>query len=386
MEDIADLTRRIVIHDLTAQGFTLNSESEIETPSSLSKEAIRKLHAKARKQKLISQKAFIQRALPELSSFFADGKTINTEEFNPVVHLVLPGTIFSRLFRLATLLWSVPVSEGFGRRLKFLVFNESHDSLIGLFGLGDPVFNLRARDRWIGWNQGMRRERLYNVLDVYVAGAVPPYSQLLCGKLIAMLATSKEIQKAVYEKYSNKITVVRGQSKTPHCVLLTTSSALGRSSMYNRLTLNGRHLFIHIGETEGWGHFHLSNSTFDHMRKYLTLFEHPIVKANRFGNGPNWKIRTIRTALESLNLPSSLLQHGIKRHIYIAPLADNYIEYLNNTVDIPIYNNMTQCDIINYFKERWFYPRFSSCQAYRDITRANTLKELIQIAEGASDA
>ena len=47
--------------------------------------------------------------------------------------------------------------------------------LLGVFALGDPVYNLRARDDLIGWNVEQRSARLYNVLDAFVLGAVPPY-------------------------------------------------------------------------------------------------------------------------------------------------------------------------------------------------------------------
>ena len=60
----------------------------------------------------------------------------------PFAHLLCEGD----LFRAATLLWSVPVSRGYGRRMRYLVMDESNNKLIGLFALGDPVFNLKSRD------------------------------------------------------------------------------------------------------------------------------------------------------------------------------------------------------------------------------------------------
>jgi len=54
--------------------------------------------------------------------------------------------------------------------------------LIGLFGLGDPVYAIKARDEWIGWDSNAKAARLYHVMDAYVLGAVPPYSRLLGGE------------------------------------------------------------------------------------------------------------------------------------------------------------------------------------------------------------
>jgi hypothetical protein len=104
--------------------------------------------------------------------------------------LVKPKSDDELLFRYACAHWSIPVSSGYGRRLRFLVKDESNGKLIGLFGLGDPVYSMRARDEWIKWDSSAKKERLYNVMDAYVLGAVPPYASLLCGKLVAMLVLS----------------------------------------------------------------------------------------------------------------------------------------------------------------------------------------------------
>ena len=135
------------------------------------------------------------------------------------------------------LLWSVPVSQGFGRRLRFLVKDRQNDRLIGLFALGDPVFNLSARDKLIGWTHQDRCDRLVHVMDAYVVGAVPPYSHIIGGKLVAALMTSQEVKRSYERKYLGTESVIRGKKHRARLVLLTTTSALGRSSIYNRLSI-----------------------------------------------------------------------------------------------------------------------------------------------------
>ena len=56
------------------------------------------------------------------------------------------------------------------------------------------MYALRARDKWIGWTSEDKKHRLYHVMDAYVLGAVPPYSALLGGKLIALLTLSNEVR------------------------------------------------------------------------------------------------------------------------------------------------------------------------------------------------
>ena len=123
--------------------------------------------------------------MAKLNNYFADGSDVVVGKIDPELELIRSDTWQSDLFRMACLTWSVPVSQGYGRRLRFLVWDKSNDKLIGLIGLGDPVFNLRARDDLIGWNVSERTERLVNLMDAYVLGALPPYNFLLCGKMIA---------------------------------------------------------------------------------------------------------------------------------------------------------------------------------------------------------
>ena len=373
--------RNVIIKNLRSQGFKIRKNEIISTSNSFTKEHIRNLHKHSYDKKLLSEKDFIKKSFKQLSTYFADGILLNPKKFKPVVHLVEPNTELSSLFKFATLLWSVPVSQGFGRRLRFVVLDEYNGKLIGLFALGDPVFNLKVRDKWVGWDQEMRSERLYNVMDLFVVGAVPPYSHLLCGKLMAMIATSNEVRKMVWCKYKNTVTTIKEESKKPHLVLLTTSSALGRSSLYNRITFNSNQLFFKIGETSGWGHFHLSNGSFELMREYLTFIGHPINKSNRFGQGPNWKIRAIRTCLELFGLSTDLLMHGIKREVYIVPLAENYKEFLLGQSKRPLYFDFAIDKLVNYFIQRWFIPRSTRFIDYKKIKAMSILKDIKKVSE-----
>jgi hypothetical protein len=119
----------------------------------------------------------------------------------PRLELVEADTWQSDLFRLAGLSWSVPVSAGFGRRLRYLVWDDSNEKLIGIIALGDPVFNLKVRDELIDWTSKDRAKRLVNIMDAYVLGAVPPYNFLLGGKLVASLIRTKEVRDDFAKKY-----------------------------------------------------------------------------------------------------------------------------------------------------------------------------------------
>ncbi len=79
---------------------------------------------------------------------------------------------------------------------------------MGLIGLGDPVYALSVRDRWISWDSTARREWLRCVLDAFVLGAVPPYSNVLGGELVALLATSTEVRRAFADRYARMTTLI----------------------------------------------------------------------------------------------------------------------------------------------------------------------------------
>jgi hypothetical protein len=72
-------------------------------------------------------------------------------------------------------------------------------------------------------------------------------------------------------RYAGTTTRIKKAVKDPRPVLITTTSALGRSSIYNRVTFGGRKLFASIGYTGGFGHFHFRDELFDDITAYLEL-------------------------------------------------------------------------------------------------------------------
>jgi len=118
---------------------------------------------------------------------------------------------------------------------------------------------LKSRDEWIGWKASAKAERLYHVLDAYVLGAVPPYSKLLGGKLVAMATVCNEVRRAFVRRYAGRTSVISGKTRPARLVLITTASALGRSSLFNRVRFHKRTVFESVGFTSGWGEFHFSD-------------------------------------------------------------------------------------------------------------------------------
>ncbi len=348
--------RKRVKKELESNGFGF-SHGKIIRPKMENKKDIRRLHASSRSDKYQKNKDFLEKKEEKLLTFFANGDEIDIEKFWPKLEVVEANTLQSDIFRYATLIWSVPVSQGFGRRVRFLVWDEYTSKLVGLFALGDPVFNLSCRDKWIGWDHEDRAERLYNMMDIFVLGSVPPYNTLLGGKLVAMLATSDHVQEIIRRRYEGKKTVIQGKNKNSRLALLTTSSALGKSSIYDRIRFNDRVLYQRIGESKGWGHFHLNHGLFGDLRFYLEDVKEGAVLGNRFGEGPNWKIRTARAALSQIGLPEEILKHGIKREVYGIPLAYNFKDFLMGKETELEKFDLKFDDLASHWKERWLKGR-----------------------------
>lgn len=358
------LKRKLRRH-LKSLGFTRSSDGSLHAPDT-TKDGIRGLHSAQRTERLSQANNFITSKVEELREYFANGTDIVPSKISPRLELVQAGTFQSELFRLASLTWAVPVSEGYGRRMRFLVWDDANGKLIGIFALGDPVFNLRMRDQLIGWDSNMRRERLVNILDAFVLGAVPPYNMLLCGKLIACLIKSVEVKDAFANKYKLSTGVISGKAKKPNLVLVTTSSSLGRSSIYNRLKLNGEPFFESIGYSQGWGHFHIPDELFAEMRTYLQRKRHSYAGNNRFGQGPNWKMRAMRQAIQFLGENPDLLCHRINRELFVSELAENAFQILRGEAKRPSYRNLKSVDTISELaKERWIVPRAARMSDYR---------------------
>ncbi|HKZ40366.1 MAG TPA: Druantia anti-phage system protein DruA [Candidatus Hodarchaeales archaeon] len=354
-------------------GFTRTPNGFLQPPND-SKETIRSLHSAQRNALLKREKDFIKRTWPNLKDYFANGTDIVPDKIVPSLELIEGGTWQSDLFRLASLIWSVPVSQGYGRRLRFLVWDKSNGKLLGLLGLGDPVFNLRVRDDLIGWTALQRKNHLVCLMDAYVLGAVPPYNLLMCGKMIACLVRTREVRDHFAQKYQRTKGIISGKRKHAKLVAVTTSSALGRSSLYNRLKLNGNKYFKSIGYTAGWGHFHVPGSLFKAIREYLELKGHRYSGNNRFGEGPNWRLRAIRQTLHSLNLNPNLLRHGIAREVFLSELASNGKRYLIGKIKQLQYRGLLSvAQVAKHSIERWIIPRSLKNTEYLNWTRENLL-------------
>ena len=368
--------RRKVLLQLRSLGFQKSADGTLNIGGH-DKDLVRRLHGPQRTERLSVNSAFISQRAPQLLPYFASGRDLDPPAIRPRLERVYAGTWQSDLFRLATLTWSVPVSNGFGRRLRYLIWDAHNDKLLGLLAIGDPVFNLSVRDAFIGWNADDRRERLVNVMDAYVLGALPPYNSLLGGKMVACLLRSRQVYGDFTRTYGNRTGIISGKAKKPRLLAVTTSSSMGRSSVYNRLKLGGVRYFEPIGYTRGWGHFHISDDLFLELRDYLRGIGHKYADQHRFGQGPNWRLRTTRAALKTLGLRDDFLRHGIQREVFVCKLASNAADILCTGKGRPDLSTLLSAQqVADLALERWVLPRALRRPDYRTWDRSDVLQLL----------
>lgn len=256
----------------------------------------------------------------------------------------------------------------------------NNERLIGILGLQSPPLSFPARDRLFGYPEGRKTELVNQTMDMHVLGAVPPYNRLLGAKLVALAAASNEVRAAYRRKYAGRATEIEGRCLPARLVALTTTSAFGRSSIYNRLRYNGHLIAEPIGYAEGYGSFHLAD-LYPLFREFLEA--RGISTRGGFGTGPRIKWQTMVRALERLGFSSEALRHGIKREAFIFPLVENLKSYMEGRCSRPLYRDLPFADLVSHWRERWLLDRAQRVDGWRNCRRGEIERMLI-IPEGGS--
>jgi hypothetical protein len=361
-DEAARLRARVEGH-LTSLGFQI-SNGCLLMPVAQDKDQLRALHADAAETLRHRSRGSLARHEDRFVDRLAHGTEIVPERIRPALVPIVDRRSFDGLlWRWCSLHWSIPVSSGYGRRMRFLVVDRGHDdNVIGLIGLADPVYALGCRDAEIGWNREWRKERLFSVMDAFVLGAVPPYNALCAGKLVALLATSSEIRDAFGERYGDHVTLIAQRKPDARLALVTTSSALGRSSVYSRLTRPDRSLaFRPVGYTSGTGDFHFAGSIYRELADYADRNTPAgVTQRHERWTGQTFRNRreVIQRALDGLGYDSRKLRiHGVRRQVFLAPLAVNALEWLRGESEALDWRTLDCRSLGTWWLDRWAIRR-----------------------------
>ena len=245
-----------------------------------------------------------------------------------------------------------------------------------------------------------------SLLELNVCGAIPPYNEILGGKLVALLATSPQVIHDYKERYGHKASEIASRLKgeavyRPADLVYvgTTSLYYVGSSQYNRLKIPGKIfdtdfdiVWKKLGMTVGFGTMHISKATTQSLTEATSDGFNRINHV--FGEGASPKMRlltmAIRELLEATNEDSKdFSKHAMSRIVYGACLAKNTSDYLLGKADTPDYytdisqfNNGTQ-KIIDYWRNRWLKSRLDFEPIYQRIRSFNKADFMVssQIAD-----
>lgn len=360
----------LILRDLWNINWQVDIKSNkliVTPPEYYDKETIRNTMALKRQEIIDANRDWIDKHIKYARFNLACGWEVINSKIKPAIE-VCESQKQHDLFRIFRYYWSSPYSEYVGRRIKLLIRDKAlpHNPVIGIAALGSPIIHIPERDSFIGWDKETRTKNLIYTMDAYVIGAVPPYNHLLGGKLISYLLASNEVRKIYRDKYKDKVTLIDKRTSDKLIGIFTTS-LYGKSSQYNRLNIDGRHLYQEIGKTKGFGSLHLSDQTIRAMVELLR--EKDLHVNNNFGDGPSWVMRVIRSAGELAGFdPDFLLRHSFKRNIYFVPLAKNYDDVLNGRSNKPVYFHYSKNQLVNHWKTRWLEMRKRNPEVFRRVT------------------
>jgi hypothetical protein len=317
------------------------------------KGTFRELHLEA---KLADRGVCYERLLADLRkyrSFFPSPTRIEPDLIDPILVPVRERTQEERLFKVVRGFWSMPYSKGYGRRLRFLVVDRHHEAVVGIIGLQSPSADLACRDDYLGVPKEQKLRVVNNTLDAYTIGATPAYAPLLAGKLVAGMLHAPVIRQEYWRAYGNKRTTQLGLRVPQPLLAITTASAFGRSSIYNRLRWDGRELAKPLGYTKGFGTLHLE-SLYPKITAWLEQRGRCVPAG--FGNGPKVRWQNIMRALVDLKITRDCLEHGLRREVFIFELVSN-LQAACSQGDTPKPLPFDVTEWSNHWKERWCIPR-----------------------------
>ncbi|MBY5340441.1 DUF4338 domain-containing protein [Rhizobium leguminosarum bv. viciae] len=223
------------------------------------------------------------------------------------------------------------------------------------------------------------------IADVSICGAIHPYNELLGGKLVALLLTSKEVRDAYTVRYGNQTSVIASQmagravSKPATLRVLTTTSLYGvGSSQYNRLSLRAREndldydvVWSAIGKslTGGFGTLHLGGETTQALRS-MAITRHDSRRVNnRFGEGTSPRLRQIREGLDALGLKSdAILHHATPRLFYACELVPGARDALMGLAK-PTFDAPTAAELAQAWRRRWLSNRTRREETLQALSR-----------------
>jgi hypothetical protein len=297
----------------------------------------------------IARLAQIKAAMPfilrmeqsNVRELFLNGPELSIESISPRIRICRTPTDFD-IFRYCSLFQSVPSANRIGRRISAIVYDEGQRKgpiLMGTIGLASSMYSVAARDQHLGWvgkdARILKDSGLKRIMDLALCMAVPPYSFLLGGKLMALLAISDPLRTEFRKKYGTSL------------LGLGTSCATGiHCPIFNRIMVRPGGLYHHIGETSGYTTSFFGAETVRAARALKS-----IPNANSAEQLSLRPMRMLNDALRLCGLPyEPLVRLGLRKAVYFGVLSQKALVYLRKGKHQNLRENLSASDAISYWK------------------------------------
>jgi len=361
---------------LKEQGFRINPHVR---PPGQSKATLRRIQNSSRLEQLAYHKNFLREYYNLAKSYCQDGKNIIPEKIELELREVKPDSFEEILFRWWNFIWwSIPYQHPYGRQLRFLLWDMTHNAPFGLICLQSPVLKMAIRDKTLGIPKDELDIWVNRSLNAQRVGALPPYNDLLGGKMVALSVTSNEIREVYARKYKNYRSIIKDRKLSLQLLFITTTSAFGKSSLYNRLTYDGHTIAECLGYTQGSGSFHIPEQLYREILEFLAC--KGIDTSRGYGHGPSRKLKLISLGLKYLGL-REYEYHGIKREFYLFPLVNNLLDVIRRR-EKPVWVDRPFGRLVDYWKERWAVPRAERIPDWINFQREKFFGKVRKMLEG----
>lgn len=364
-----------ILQTLEKQGYVINDSSF--ALSDQDRETKRNIHFHAKAERVTKSLKFILNNKALIQEHLINGKDLEIEKIDPQIIQVEPDSKYEKIFRWWNLVWwSLPHEKAYGRQIRYVVWDKYHNAPIGLIGLQSPILSWSVRDDYLGITQEQRDYWVNQSLSAQRLGSLPPYNDILGGKLVASLMTTEKVRKDFFKKYKNQRTLLQDRILPANLLFIATTGAYGKSSVYNRLKFDNEYVAKFIGYSRGSGTFHIPNTLFEELVLYLESENYPVKRG--YGNGPSRKLRLIDVALTKLGIKDGN-NHGVQRAVYLFPFVSNLHDVIQKNKR-PKWFKRDIADVTEYWKNRWAIPRAGKNQTYRNFDKEvymqNTLMEI----------
>lgn len=262
--------------------------------------------------------------------------------------------------------------------------NRDLDSLRGLSGdefLSAVRTNKRAANALSALLRRLRSRSLgTGIADLIVCGAIPPYNELVAGKLVALLSISPDVARYLRERYRHSVSIIassmagRPIQRSSDLVYVSTTSLFGvRPCQYDRARIPGARLgcgkdesfgFTMVADTQGFGSMQFGSRTCDALSSAELAEKGARNVHYLFGEGASPRLRGLRDGLSTIGFDATeVMNHEQRRILYGAPLARNTGKYLMGIDSSPsfVLDQRRTCEateiISLWWAERWAYSR-----------------------------